>query len=143
MNGYGVVLASDVALRDGLGLELYDPSGRQVAEVFRDDADGSQTFSCDGALTLDRDVLSWFLGLASEALRDRADEITESSVDMLSAQEKDIVRRARAEHRVMHAMRDEPRVGGLDPAKEAFPIGIRPDGEANVVSDPERPRDRG
>ena len=43
MNGYSTVMASDVSERDGLGLELYDPGLRLVAEVFRDDTAGTGT----------------------------------------------------------------------------------------------------
>jgi hypothetical protein len=37
ITGYSIQLASDV-LRDGLGVEMLDASGRLVAEVFRCDA---------------------------------------------------------------------------------------------------------
>jgi hypothetical protein len=40
INGYRTLVASDVLDRDGLGIELYDPSDRLIAEVFRhDDSD--------------------------------------------------------------------------------------------------------
>lgn len=36
-DGYTFLMASDVLERDGIGLELYDPSDRLIGEIFRDD----------------------------------------------------------------------------------------------------------
>jgi hypothetical protein len=68
MNGHRLILASDVLDRDGLGLELYDPDGRQVAEIFRDDETGTRTFTSTARLQLDPAVLRWFLAQADDQL---------------------------------------------------------------------------
>jgi hypothetical protein len=51
-----------------LGLELYDPDGRQVAEIFRDDETGTRTFTSTARLQLDPAVLRWFLAQADDQL---------------------------------------------------------------------------
>jgi hypothetical protein len=66
--GYRLVMASDVSDRNGLGLELYDPSGHLVAEIFRDDDDGSRTFRMLEQVDLPTDVVRWFLERAQDTL---------------------------------------------------------------------------
>lgn len=61
MDGYRLVVASDVSDRDGLGLELYDASGRLVAEIFRDDRSGSRSFTPHSGTTLPLPILEWFV----------------------------------------------------------------------------------
>jgi hypothetical protein len=65
---YRLVMASDVSDRNGLGLELYDPSGQLIAEVFRDDDDGSRTFRMLEQVDLPVEVIRWFLERAQDAL---------------------------------------------------------------------------
>jgi len=69
MNGYKMILASDVSDRDGLGLELYSPEGTLIAEVFRDDNDaGTLTFNSFMPLNMRPEVLAWFLEQAAQRL---------------------------------------------------------------------------
>lgn len=69
MDGYRLLLASDVSDRDGLGLELYDPGGVLVAEVFRDDGDsGRRTFTTSGPVRVRAEVLGGFLTEAARRL---------------------------------------------------------------------------
>lgn len=68
MDGYRLILASDVLERDGLGLELYSPQGIRLAEVFRNDDSGAQLFTSFNALLIDPRVLTWFLEQAANRL---------------------------------------------------------------------------
>jgi hypothetical protein len=68
MDGYRLQLASDVLERDGLGLELYSPSGTLLAEVFRDDGALGRRFRNFLPLDLPFDVMKWFLSEAEERL---------------------------------------------------------------------------
>lgn len=69
MDGYRLLLASDVSDRDGLGLELYDPDGVLLAEVFRavDDSE-LRTFATFGPVKVRPEVLGWFLTEAARRL---------------------------------------------------------------------------
>ncbi len=63
--GYEAILASDVSERDGLGFELYDPEGRQVLEIFRNDDDfGRLTVNLAGEVSLPFIVLDWAMRTA-------------------------------------------------------------------------------
>jgi hypothetical protein len=53
-----------------------------------------------------------------------------SDVSMLSEEEQELVRRARADHERLHANRHE-RETPMPPDKTDFPVGIRPDGSVN------------
>jgi hypothetical protein len=68
MDGYKLTLASDILDRDGLGLELCSPDGTLIAEVFRDDGSGIQTFNSFMPLSVPPEVLSWFLDQAVQRL---------------------------------------------------------------------------
>ena len=68
MDGYTLQLASDVLERDGLGLELYSPSGARIAEIFRDDETGDRRFHNFLPLDLPPTVLEWFLAEAARRL---------------------------------------------------------------------------
>jgi hypothetical protein len=67
-DGYRLLLASDVSLRDGLGLELYDSADEFLAEVFRDDTTGKTTVRIMPGFSLDLDVAEWFLAKARDRL---------------------------------------------------------------------------
>jgi hypothetical protein len=68
MNGYSLVLASDVLERDGMGLELYDLSNQRIAEIFLDDETGERTFTSYRPLEIKQAVLRWFLNESDELL---------------------------------------------------------------------------
>jgi len=68
VDGYKLILASDVLERDGLGLELYSPEGTRIAEVFRDDDSGARTFNSFMPLNMRPEVLAWFLDQAAQRL---------------------------------------------------------------------------
>lgn len=68
MNGYNMIMASDVDARNGLGVELRDPAGGVVAEVFRDDTRSVVTFSSDAQVALPLEILEWFIARARDAL---------------------------------------------------------------------------
>jgi hypothetical protein len=67
-NGYTTLLASDVLDRNGLGMELYDPSDQLVAEVFRDDDSGSITVRFMTQESLRISLVEEFIAAASKAL---------------------------------------------------------------------------
>jgi hypothetical protein len=69
LDGYSLLLASDVLERDGLGLELYGPGDQLIAEVFRDDNDeGSRAMTVHVDSPIPLDVVTWFLATANERL---------------------------------------------------------------------------
>ncbi len=67
--GYETLLASDVLEPNGLGLELYEPGGRLLMEVFRDDdADRALSLTVHEIASLPLSVVEWFLASARERL---------------------------------------------------------------------------
>jgi hypothetical protein len=66
MQGYSLLLASDVLERDRLGLALYDSDDHQLAEIFRDDELGTVTFTALVTTGIPFAVLQWY---SSEAER--------------------------------------------------------------------------
>ncbi len=68
--GYTAIIASDVSERDGLGFELYDPDGRQVLEIFRDDdRAGRLDVNLLSVASLPYVVLDWAMRAAEFRLR--------------------------------------------------------------------------
>jgi hypothetical protein len=65
---YKLILASDILERDGLGLELHDPAGARVAEVFRDDTSGKIVFNSFKELNIPLPVLECFIARAKREL---------------------------------------------------------------------------
>jgi hypothetical protein len=61
---YRLQLASDVSVRDGMGLELLSADGIRIAEVFQDDDTGLRTVSIFGDRELPLADLEWFLAEA-------------------------------------------------------------------------------
>jgi hypothetical protein len=68
ITGYQTLLASDVSSRDGIGLELYGPSGEMLIEVFLDDATGETTVWAPHILLVPVEVLEWFFAEARSRL---------------------------------------------------------------------------
>lgn len=68
MDGYRLQMASDVFTRDGISLELYDPKGHLLAEIFRDDTTGDRMFNSMGRFQIQPGVLGWFLDEAARRL---------------------------------------------------------------------------
>lgn len=68
IDGYSLVLASDVLERDGMALELYDESGVKLAEVFRDDTNGERTLNVLAADGVPVHVAEWLLRRSAETL---------------------------------------------------------------------------
>jgi hypothetical protein len=63
-----------------------------------------------------------------------AENDTDSDTSMLSDEDREIVERIRAERD--RALATDPEAeDGLPPEKQDFPVGIRPDGTVNRVSD--------
>lgn len=69
MDGYQLLLASNVPGRPGVGLELFRADGTRLAEVFRDDATGGRTFRTFGPVILPLTVATWFLQQADHRLK--------------------------------------------------------------------------
>jgi hypothetical protein len=65
---YETIVASDVAGRDGLGVELHNPLGNRLAEIFRDDTKHSIEFSSDAKATIPFDILEIFVERAGDRL---------------------------------------------------------------------------
>jgi hypothetical protein len=63
IDGYRLILASDVLDRDGLGLEIYDESGL-VAEIFRNDLTGEVKFASVVGASMPLVVLEQFVSQA-------------------------------------------------------------------------------
>ena len=74
---YATTLASDVATRDGLGLELEDvgpaPGRGRVLEAFQDDTTGLFTFTAFVADPLPFPLVEQFVGEARRRLTDAGD----------------------------------------------------------------------
>jgi len=66
IDGYKLLLASDISDRDGMGLEIYNDAG-QIAEIFRDDTTGEVSFNTDAPVRIPISVLEQFI---AEAKRD-------------------------------------------------------------------------
>jgi hypothetical protein len=67
-NSYRLVLASDVLDRDGLRLELLDQSGARIAEIFRDDENGSRRMTVFVQGPIPIDVVEWFVANSKDLL---------------------------------------------------------------------------
>jgi hypothetical protein len=65
---YESIVASDIAGRDGLGVELHNPLGNRLAEIFRDDTKHTIEFSSNTGETIPFDVLEIFVERASDRL---------------------------------------------------------------------------
>lgn len=65
---YNLILASSVAERDGMALELTRDSGERVAEVFEDGATGQRTFSVFVDESVPIEAIEWLLTEAQDRL---------------------------------------------------------------------------
>lgn len=64
-DGYYIMVFAAVGPRDGLGVELYTSTNREVlAEIFRDDLDGTITATFFRAEVIPFDVLEHLVGRA-------------------------------------------------------------------------------
>jgi len=68
MDGYKLLLVSEVNPRDGMALELALDNGEQVAEVFEDDETKERTVKFYTDTPVPLAVIEWFLAAAARRL---------------------------------------------------------------------------
>jgi len=68
MTHYKLVLASSVGQRDGMALELAEPNGERVAEVFEDDKTRQRTVKFYTLDPVPLDAIEWLLERAQTDL---------------------------------------------------------------------------
>lgn len=68
MDGYSLRLVSYVGERDGMALELADPDGEQVAEVFEDEATRERSVTVYAPEPVPLALMEWLIERAREKL---------------------------------------------------------------------------
>ena len=64
MNGYRLILVSDVGERDGMALELDTVGGEQIAEVFEDEETKQRTVRLEVDWPVPVEAVRWLLDRA-------------------------------------------------------------------------------